>query len=377
MSWTTTDEESIYTDGTRFRVRVSMLDERGKQKERKRTLKTGQTMEDAIRIRNQLRRKLEEVITQPKPLQMPSLNDYAERWIARKAERLKPGVIEQHISTLSSYVLPVLGDIRLDQLVRDDIEGWVAWCERQTLSDGRLYADSTLDMWWRTGRQIIQDAMADHDLRDPTRRVTKPKNNTVPRKETRTLGFDELGDYLEAIKQFAPQRYAEVATLAYTGMRVGEMYGLDWKDIDLDRELITIRKSFSHGHLTTPKTGIGREVYVTPLLADILGAHRKEQMREQAPGLEQGIVFPSTVGTRRHGSSLRKAMQLAEDASGVDVHVTPQVLRRTFNTLAVSAGVDRIVLRSQMGHTSEQMTARYAGVSVDQKRAGIRHIFGD
>ena len=52
----------------------------------------------------------------------------------------------------------------------------------------------------------------------------------------------------------------------------------------------------------------------------------------------------------------------------------PQVLRRTFNTLMVEAGVDRIVLRSQMGHCSEEMTERYAGVSVEAKLAAVRRL---
>ena len=54
--------------------------------------------------------------------------------------------------------------------------------------------------------------------------------------------------------------------------------------------------------------------------------------------------------------------------------MTPQVLRRTFNTLLVHAGVDRIVLRSQMGHTSEEMTRRYASVDIGAKHDAVTRL---
>ncbi len=95
---------------------------------------------------------------------------------------------------------------------------------------------------------------------------------------------------------------------------------------------------------------------------------------EQRRGLEDGWVFPSQRGTLRTSSSLHKPLELAAHAAGIDVRVTPQVLRRTFNTLMVHAGVDRIVLRSQMGHCSEEMTERYAGVSVQAKQAAVHRL---
>jgi integrase len=47
------------------------------------------------------------------------------------------------------------------------------------------------------------------------------------------------------------------------------------------------------------------------------------------------------------------------------------VLRRTFDTLSLESGVDQVVLRSQMGHSSPAMTSRYAGVRVERKQAAV------
>lgn len=194
----------------------------------------------------------------------------------------------------------------------------------------------------------------------------------APRREQRTLTERELGRLLDVAREQLASHFAEIVVLAYTGMRVGEMYALQWEDIDWEREAIEIQRAVSRGHVTTPKTGVGRSVYMPPPVAAALRAHRQEQLRAGAAPL----VFPSTTGGHRATSGLRKALELAAEGARIDVHVTPQVLRRTFNTLMMAAGVDRIVLRAQMGHTREDMTIRYSGVGLDLKREGWTRTFG-
>jgi integrase len=62
------------------------------------------------------------------------------------------------------------------------------------------------------------------------------------------------------------------------------------------------------------------------------------------------------------------------EAAKLAVRVPPQVLRRTFNTLMVQAGIDRIVLRSQMGHCSEQMPQRYSGIPIQAKELAVARL---
>ncbi|MCB9529326.1 MAG: tyrosine-type recombinase/integrase [Myxococcales bacterium] len=86
------------------------------------------------------------------------------------------------------------------------------------------------------------------------------------------------------------------------------------------------------------------------------------------------LVFPSRVGTYRGPEALLKPLAEAAQRARVGQRVTSQVLRRTFNTLMLKAGVDRTVVRSQMGHCSEAMTSRYAGVSVKEKREAVERL---
>ena len=105
----------------------------------------------------------------------------------------------------------------------------------------------------------------------------------------------------------------------------------------------------------------------------LMGAARADRSAiRQAPS--DPVVFPSRVGTLRTSSSLDAPLEKARRRAGVGFKVTAQVLRRTFNTLMLGAGVDRIVLRAQMGHCSEEMTERYSGVPVESKQAAVADL---
>jgi hypothetical protein len=123
--------------------------------------------------------------------------------------------------------------------------------------------------------------------------------------------------------------------------------------------------------METTKTKARRVIPLHPVLAEILKAHRAKLVATQHRGLDSGLVFPSDQGGVRLPSSLQKAWPDLRTALKTDVRVGPQVLRRSLNTNLVLAGVDRITLRSIMGHTSEAMTARYAGVGMDVKSAAV------
>jgi integrase len=158
-------------------------------------------------------------------------------------------------------------------------------------------------------------------------------------------------------------------------LRPGELYALRWSDVDA-RGLVHIRRAHWHGHEGVPKTGDPREVALADAVVDVLAMQRRQQLETQHRGLAEGLVFPSDTGTMRVPASLAKALEKARRATDIEVHVTPQVLRRTFNTLMVTAGIDRIVLRAMIGHVSETMTERYAGVPAGAKHAAVRQTFG-
>jgi integrase len=344
-----------------------------KKRFRRAVLPEGTTLEQAQQAREQLRRELTGEVEAAPPI--TTLSDYAVGWLASKAERLRPRVVGTYTTILAWHILPQMGELALTEIKRSHVEGWVVYAEGARLASGAGYSRPTLTGWWRLLVQLLRDAAADHDLRDPTERVQAPRVQTPGVREQRTLTSDQLALLLKAAAEYTPDRYAEIATLAYTGMRAGELYGLRWEDVDASAECLHIRHSASKGHTTAPKGGATRVVYAPAAVLDALADHRRWLIEEQHVGLETGLVFPSDVGTSRDANSLAKPLAIASVSAGLDLRVTPQVLRRTFNTLLVASGADRIVMRSQMGHSSEAMTERYSGVTLELKRKVVQGAF--
>lgn len=358
-------------------LRVTVVDARtGTRSYKTRSLPPGLTAAEALQELSNLKAA---VRLGPARLGAPrralSVADYAVQWIESKAARLRRGTVDRYVYALELHILPRLGGIRIAGLLRTDVEDWVTWSETATDGNGVAYSRETVQGWWRVLCALLRDAAVDHNIADPTVRVQGPRiHGRAPKREQCTLTLDELADLLEGMLGVAPHRYLEVYTLAWTGMRPGELFALTWGALDLRRGTMVLRVSVSRGKVSAPKTGVARTVPITKEHCQLLDSHRRHQIAVQHPGLELGLVFPSDVGRHRPVSSLQKPLKNAARLAELTTHVTPQVLRRTFNMLAVRAGVDRIVLRSMIGHVDERMTERYSGVDNEDKISAIQKL---
>jgi len=380
-----TRHPGVYQADRRLVIRWT-IQEQGQRKDHLETMPDGATLAEAVALREQ--RIAESRSGTERPSEPPTVGDYTRSWLARKAPGMKPATAESYAQVLTDRILPaivtddgrVLADLRLEEVTRAHVERWVLHAESATRPASRdpeaamvLCSRDTLLGWWSKVRQVLRDAAAEHALADPTLRVRGPRAyGREPVKERRTLTPDELRRLLEEVGQ---EWHAEVFAAAMTGMRPGELYALTWTDVDLDRGRIHVRASHHRGRVGTTKTGKVREVPIGAELAKVLRAHRARLVREQHPGLVSGLVFPaSEEGTRAgpDGTRIGKGWHRGPDATRVHLErasrraelplvVTMQVLRRTANTLLVSSGVDRLVVRAIIGHTTEAMTAHYYG----------------
>lgn len=355
----------------RVRVRLKLPDKTIRQKTQ--VLPEGTTLKQAQNTRETMRQELSvELADSPQRI---TLGDYALDWLQRRKTRLKPGTFRMYAETTTGKILPELGDIYLDALSRRDIEAWVVWVEAQRLPSGETYAHATVKAWWRVLALIVRDACADHGHPDPTTRVRPPATHEHGRKEKDTLTRDELVQLLGAVEAYYPHRLPEVYTLAVTGMRISELHALKWEDIDEPKRAITVRRALSDGQPGDTKTHSDRRIAMTDELAELLRAHRMAMIESQHPGLDAGLVFPSDVGTYRARGGLRKALDACARHLGLTQRVTPQVFRRTLNTLLVQQGVSEIVVRAQMGHVTPGMTQHYAGVQLRAKHDALSTVF--
>jgi integrase len=175
-------------------------------------------------------------------------------------------------------------------------------------------------------------------------------------------------------------RRAIIATLGLAGLRVGELCGLDNRDIDLAKARL---------HITDAKTAAGvRAIDIHPRLLDELATYRAS-WPDAAP---DDPAFPTRAATRRtrlnvlthvvHPALARaNELRAQRDQRPIRAHLTPHTFRRSYISFMVAAGYDLPHIQAQVGHRDPSTTlAIYAQVIArpdrDELRAEIRQLLG-
>lgn len=161
------------------------------------------------------------------------------------------------------------------------------------------------------------------------------------------LSVEEVAALLGAIE--VPVYRAVATTLYATGLRLREACLVETRDVDAAREVIHVR----HGK--------GRKERFVPLSPKLLGLLRRHwaEQRPDAPYLFGASLARGHV----RAPSVRAAIKRAAVSAGIDKKVTPHVLRHTFATHLLEAGVEMRVIQVVLGHASIRTTTRYARVS--------------
>src|SRR4029079_17162054 len=102
--------------------------------------------------------------------------------------------------------------------------------------------------------------------------------------------------------------------------------------------------------------------------------HRLQLLKDQAPGLAEGWMFPSATGTLRAPSSLKKAWDASLAAAKIEKRFTVHGLRYTFTDLVRLANVDAVVRRALTGHVTEEMQRHYSTIGLDENRAAVAGV---
>lgn len=164
----------------------------------------------------------------------------------------------------------------------------------------------------------------------------------VNNERTEDLTPDQLSALLEAIeKDTHPQAGAMMQMVLFTGMRRGELFKLQWKDINYQRSFITIKD---------PKGGINQKIPLNNAAGELLKGH---------PETSQ-FVFPGRGGQQR--VDIKKPVNRIKKAAGLPKHFRAlHGLRHVYASMLASSGqVDMYHLQRLLTHKSPQMTQRYS-----------------
>ena len=173
------------------------------------------------------------------------------------------------------------------------------------------------------------------------------------------IGPDEFADHIKPL----------VLLALNTGLRRGDLFDLEWSEVDL--ELRQIRRVIGKSSHARRKHGKPVEKATLPLSAE---AHKILVQLHEHRNPASELVFPSPVSGTRLDNIKKAFAQVLTDAEIPDF--TFHDLRHSFASKLVMAGVDLNTVRELMTHSDIKMTLVYAHLSPDHKAAALEKAFG-
>lgn len=271
--------------------------------------------------------------------------------------RVRPSSFGSTSNRLTRDRLGSIADVPVIDLRTEQVISWQAELLKRL-------APSTVSDNLTTLKQILRQAV-DLDLisRSPADKVRPP---SVPDKEKRTVTADEVGRLIGACSK---SRYgAAVAILFTTGLRVSEVLGLSWEDIDLDESTARVRRAVTAAKgqgrsLTETKTRGAKGVHrLGPTAVELLRKRQAEQVEEKA-------VVGTAWKTWVSGNTVVSLVFTAEDGALGSRQKVDQLIRRQ----AVANGIDATQLGTHVGRRTVISELRNSGVPLDDIAAHVGH----
>jgi integrase len=279
------------------------------------------------------------------------VSELAEQFVALHTEAVNKLSTQDTVrNILRNHLLPMLGDKEVDKLSRLDIMTWRA---AQLKSVGAKTVKNRLAVLNRMLRFAVElEVIAAFPRVVPTK-VTLP--------DPEWLTDAELAQLLAAADPFWR---AVMGFIANTGLRIGELRGLQWEFVDMKAQRIRI-------------------VYATAGHSDVLGSPKSHKPRtvplnDAAQGILRGLprlgafVFcqpPKGLVLRYH--PCRMGMAETVKKAGIRKVIGFHTLRHTFASHLAMRGCPLRTLQELLGHSSLQMTMRYAHVSPDVGQSAV------
>jgi integrase len=307
----------------------------------------------------------------PDPNKQPTLGELAETWIEQRMNDGLHRSARDDKNRWNAYWKPYVAHLRPHQLDTAAVTRVV-----KTLLSKHDLAPNTAANALRMLSTFFSDLIEEGRTElNPVRMLPKKTKKLVKQPNVEGPFIEKLKNVARVItklRELHPVVSVGYAIGALAGLRTGEIIGLEWRDVDLERQVIHVRRQVRHGKIGPLKDGDEREVGVQEALLPILVAWK---LRTGGQGPVLVPENPERGGTKdtpashiasttlsKHLQKVLKAIGLVDGESSLTWY---QATRHTFASHYMMAGGDLAKLQAEMGHSDIQTTQRYAKLSPD------------
>jgi integrase len=297
----------------------------------------------------------------PDPTTM-TVGEYVRGWLMG-ALGVSPKTLERYQELAEHQIIPHLGVIKLKKLTPEHVQSW-----HGTLMGG--LSARTIGHAHRLLRLVLQSAVKNRSLSRNVAAVHSP-----PKVEDRELEILSAAQIPEVLSKLEGHTLYPIAALALaTGVRRGELLGLQWGDVDLDRGTLRIERSVEETkaglRIKPPKTKRGRRNIGLPLDAVTLLRNHKIRQLELRLQVGLGNITPTTLVFGTVEGKLSSPDNLSRDwRRTCNARKLPRVsfhaLRHTHVSMLIRKGVDILTISRRLGHSKAAVTLDVYGHLID------------
>lgn len=272
---------------------------------------------------------------------------------------------------LDKHIFPVLGDVLLTEVTPAMISKLLVDFQRAG------YAHATAVKLYNILNGVFEMAFLDDSIpMNPMLKVKRPapRKGEQPKEESdKAYTVQELGYILSCAAQEPLQWQTYISLAADTGLRRGELCGLQWADIDFRAGTVTVRRNLQYTPVagvyeTSPKNGKVRFVDVG---ADVLDLLKRLRVKQAESCISRWCFTQEGNGEPMHPQSPTRYFKKFGERYGVkDFH--PHKLRHSSASIAITSGADVVSVSERLGHSDTAVTLRmYAHANEESiRRAG-------
>ena len=311
---------------------------------------------------------------------------FADQWFTEYAEkRLKKSSFKR-MKAYKARTYAAIGHLRMDKITARHVQQFINNLGEDGINEttGKGLAPKTIKCYLSFISDIFLYAIRMGMLKDnPCKNVVLP---TPEQKEKRIPTLEEAQQLLESLEN-EPLYWRAFWTLAiYSGLRRGELLGLEWQDIDFDNRIITIARESQYNsedgvYTDTPKTTSSRRTLkLHPIVFEVLRAHKVAQAEYRLSIGDQwrgsGRLFTGVNGEPMHPNAPynwlnRFCKRTNQPFYGI------HAFRHLNASLQISSGTDAKTVSANLGHSTVATTLNIYAHSFDEARARASEGVGD
>lgn len=304
-----------------------------------------------------------------------TVDDWFDIWISTYKSDCKDTSLEQYRKMYRKHIAPTFGKKKIKDIRAAHIQKFL-----NGLTDS--HAQSTIDGIRNLMCGLFKRAYINGLIqRNPFDGVTTPKS-AKKTEERKAISSDLETKFFEYAKRRKHYDIMRISSL--TGMRIDEILGLMWDDVDFANKCVHVRHNLCRTpargfYIETPKTAASlRDIPLTTEAAAILQA-RSPKVIPIDGGEFSKLVFHTWDGKPIHHGNVRAVMiEICEEmrADGYDMpDISPHILRHCFATRCIEKGMNPKTLQKILGHSSLAMTMDiYCSVMEETKRTELEAV---